>query len=366
MTRKWYVYKDDSQRGPYPLEELQQQIQKGDLLPQDWVRAEGMADWTPALEAQELFPRQNQATATAEPAQEQPLPASEAPSLQGEFHTGPNGQQHYTPTLAGWLSFADRIRTFFAYIGLVELDKSAYIDEIFERDYQSLNHFYPRGHHERLIHLDHLERNEEHLERAVFSEILLPLFLVVVLAAAIFFTTGRDLTARWLGGDDQVPPVASSDELVHPERPARAEDILPPELIPAICDGLDDCANVVQVPLDLNPAAKYQFGYDAGGSRMAIFSGLEGSEYERIVEQIEASHERALNEGKDTAAPKYLDDIGEGAVIYGTMAVFKNNDTTGVIAANTVLGVDSKPLTVISTEDLEELARFTAPRMLSD
>jgi len=68
---EWFYSKGDQKLGPVPTAELKEMAGDGRLAPTDLIWREGMADWTPAGKAQNLFPAN----------QPPPLPGSQPPPL---------------------------------------------------------------------------------------------------------------------------------------------------------------------------------------------------------------------------------------------------------------------------------------------
>ncbi|WP_193211913.1 GYF domain-containing protein [Luteolibacter marinus] len=50
----WYYAKNGSQQGPVPMEDMKGRISRGELLPTDLAWCEGMADWLPISEIEQL------------------------------------------------------------------------------------------------------------------------------------------------------------------------------------------------------------------------------------------------------------------------------------------------------------------------
>lgn len=69
MSEQWYVYKDQKQQGPYSFKQLTEQINSGEVTPEDLVWKEGMADWVKAELVEGLIPKKASA----------PLPSGTAP-----------------------------------------------------------------------------------------------------------------------------------------------------------------------------------------------------------------------------------------------------------------------------------------------
>jgi hypothetical protein len=67
----WYLYQDNAQQGPMPLEALRAMADQGKLRPDSLVTRVGMSDWSPARTVPELFPQ--------EPAMRPPLPPGVGP-----------------------------------------------------------------------------------------------------------------------------------------------------------------------------------------------------------------------------------------------------------------------------------------------
>jgi len=152
----------------------------------------------------------------------------------------------------------------------------------------------------------------------------------------------------------------SMERTAPPEKAASPEEILPPAVFR---DTQFAHGEVTQVVLDLNPEAKHQFGYDFGGSRMAIFTILEAAAYDRLYQNMEEAYQQALSEDSNAVPPKFLDDVGEGAFVYGTNAVFKKGGDCGIILANILLDSAGDPVVTLTPEELEKLVRIAASRM---
>lgn len=54
----WYLYQDNAQQGPMPLEALRAMADQGKLRPDSLVTRVGMSDWSPARSVPELFPQE--------------------------------------------------------------------------------------------------------------------------------------------------------------------------------------------------------------------------------------------------------------------------------------------------------------------
>lgn len=189
------------------------------------------------------------------------------------------------------------------------------------------------------------------------------LFLAVLLAVAIalmayFMTRGEDLT----GALDDGSSASSVDAVAPPEPAADPADVLPPEVFGVTCADCGD-TTVTQVPLELNDDAKYQFAYEGGGSRIAILTVVKGAEYDALAKSLDDAHAQAQADGATVEPPKYLDDVGDGAVVYDTTAVFRNGDDCGILRANTLQDATGEASVAITLEELERLMRIAAPRM---
>ncbi|MEA2601578.1 MAG: hypothetical protein QOF89_2570 [Acidobacteriota bacterium] len=55
----WFLYQDNAQQGPLPLEALRALADQGKLRPDSLVTRVGMADWVPARSVPELFPQES-------------------------------------------------------------------------------------------------------------------------------------------------------------------------------------------------------------------------------------------------------------------------------------------------------------------
>ena len=192
------------------------------------------------------------------------------------------------------------------------------------------------------------------------------LALVVTLVVLLALWATRDRT----GGDDAASGAATAD---HPttsapldafpaEQVADPADVLPPEAISYTCS--DDHETVVtQVELDLNPDARYQYAYEAGGSRIAILTVVDSAEYDTMAESLTSQYEKDSTAGADVVAPKVLEGVADGAMVYGTTAIFRNGDDAGMLWANTLVDAGGEAAVTIEPDELEALARIAAPRM---
>ena len=192
------------------------------------------------------------------------------------------------------------------------------------------------------------------------------LALVVTLVVLLALWAMRDRT----GGDDAASGAATAD---HPttsapldafpaEQVADPADVLPPEAISYTCS--DDHETVVtQVELDLNPDARYQYAYEAGGSRIAILTVVDSAEYDTMAESLTSQYEKDSTAGADVVAPKVLEGVADGAMVYGTTAIFRNGDDAGMLWANTLVDAGGEAAVTVEPDELETLARIAAPRM---
>ncbi len=79
----WYYAKDGQQNGPVPLEDLVRLVGTGTVAPTDLVWREGMKDWLPAAQVNELAPPPPASPEVAHPAipaESQPLNPYQAPA----------------------------------------------------------------------------------------------------------------------------------------------------------------------------------------------------------------------------------------------------------------------------------------------
>lgn len=200
------------------------------------------------------------------------------------------------------------------------------------------------------------EGHSSRMNALLWTLVLLAVVLIVLVA--LWLSRGQDLTADLDGGS-----FSSAVSDIAPPTPADTpEDVLPAAVFEYECA---DCGGttVVQTPLNLNKDAKYQFAYEAGSSRIAIFTVVDASEYDSMADSLQAEYEKAQEKGEEAAAPKMFDDIGEGAVIYGATAVFKNGDDCGLLWANTLQDAGGEQSVTIKPDELERLVRIAAPRM---
>ena len=247
-------------------------------------------------------------------------------------------------------AFEERVRTIAGYEELVRADAVQEMDDLGEE----LREAEASGDTARARAIE--ARRHGVSARAVTVVLLL---LAVLIAITALWAAGGDDLSEGLAGEDSSTSV---EAIAPPEPAAEPADVLPPEVFTVTCADCGD-TTVTQVPLDLNDEAKYQFAYEAGGSRIAILSVVDGAEYDALAQSLEAAYEQAQAEGTDMGAPKYLDDVGDGAVVYDTTAVFKNGDDCGILWANTLQDAVGDASVAITPEELERLARIAAPRM---
>ena len=196
--------------------------------------------------------------------------------------------------------------------------------------------------------------------------LVLALVVTLIVLLALWGTRGRDRT-----GDDVAasgaatadhPTTAAPLDAFPAEQVADPADVLPPEAISYTCS--DDRETVVtQVELDLNPDARYQYAYEAGGSRIAILTVVDSAEYDTMAESLTSQYEKDSTAGADVVAPKVLEGVADGAMVYGTTAIFSNGDDAGMLWANTLVDAGGEAAVTIEPDELEALARIAAPRM---
>jgi hypothetical protein len=186
--------------------------------------------------------------------------------------------------------------------------------------------------------------------------LVIALVVLMVVAFVLFNSRGVSPTSGLAGGGS-----AEIARIAPPEPAPTPEQVLPPEVFTITCG---DCGDgVTQVPLDLNKAAKYQFGYDAGGSRIAILTVVDSEEYDTLATSFDDAYEQAQASGEDVDPPKYLDGVGDGAVVYGTSAVFKNGDSCGILFTNVFQDAGGEQGAAVAPDELEKLTRIAAPRL---
>jgi len=195
MAQEWHVQKNGVQQGPFPLEELQQWVQSGRLLPADRVWTKGMADWGSAGEAQELFPAQS-AQSPTDPLPGSSLPDQTPPYTLGPFRLDNSGRRtRYYPRDEESLSFGERIKTIFNYLTFS-------------------GNFYTR------------EPGTMDLSR--HSTVFYFPFVFVTLLVAIYYTAGLDLTTGLLGNSNSTAP--GLIENVQTESPAPGQATAPVDI----------------------------------------------------------------------------------------------------------------------------------------
>ena len=55
--------------------------------------------------------------------------------------------------------------------------------------------------------------------------------------------------------------------------------------------------------------------------------------------------------------------VADGAVVYGSTAIFRNGDDAGMLWANTLVDAGGEAAVTVEPDELETLARIAAPRM---
>ncbi len=68
MSKKWYLYKNKEQKGPFTWEELQAQAGEGSITASDMIWSEGMEGWAKAGQVEDLLPKAPPAPPVAPPA----------------------------------------------------------------------------------------------------------------------------------------------------------------------------------------------------------------------------------------------------------------------------------------------------------
>jgi uncharacterized membrane protein len=68
MSKKWYLYKNKEQKGPFTWEELEAQAGEGSITASDMIWSEGMEGWTKAGQVEDLLPKAPPAPPVAPPA----------------------------------------------------------------------------------------------------------------------------------------------------------------------------------------------------------------------------------------------------------------------------------------------------------
>ncbi|MBN2247167.1 MAG: hypothetical protein JW733_00560 [Coriobacteriia bacterium] len=206
--------------------------------------------------------------------------------------------------------------------------------------------------------LDELEeRRVKRRQRLIWlGGLLMGIIIALIVILALWGQQDRDLARDITGGSSDV------DEIAPPEPAATPAEVLPPEVFTHTCADCGD-TEVTQVALDLNKDAKYQFAYEAGGSRIAILSVVDSADYDATVQELDAAYASALEEGRDVPAPKMLEGVGDGAVVFDSTAVFKSGEDMGVLWANTLQDAGGEQSVTITVDELERLARIAAPRM---
>ena len=181
------------------------------------------------------------------------------------------------------------------------------------------------------------------------------LVMALVLAYFLFYEQGIDVTSQLLGAAS-----GEVDRIAPPETASTPAQVLPPGVFTALCE---DCGDeVTQVELDLNKDAKYQYAYESGGSRIAIFTVVDSSEYDAMKALFESA-EIADDTGHDAGSPRVLEDVGDEAVVFETGAVFRTGDDCGILTGNLLQNAAGEINATLSVEELERLVRVAVPRM---
>jgi hypothetical protein len=149
-------------------------------------------------------------------------------------------------------------------------------------------------------------------------------------------------------------------EIAPPEPAATPGEVLPRQIFTATCA---DCGAVAQVPLDLDPDAKYQFTYEADGTRLAIFTVVDAAQYDDLVSTFAGSQEATAAGGDQPEPPIELEGVGDKAVICGGSAIFTTGEDCGVISGLPKQDAGGEQFMTLSTEELETLVRIAVPRM---
>lgn len=203
--------------------------------------------------------------------------------------------------------------------------------------------------------LRRLHRGSSHRLMRLFYA-LLAVLIALIVAYLLFYANGTDT----LTGIDDGALSGEIAEIAPPVPAASPEEVLPPQVFTVTCA---DCGEVTQVPLDLNKDAKYQFAYETGDTRLAIFTVVDAAQYDDLVATFEYSQEAAATQGDEPERPIELDGVGDKAVIYGGSAIFVTGDECGVISGLPKQGAGGEQFSTLSPGELETLARIAAPRM---
>ncbi len=203
------------------------------------------------------------------------------------------------------------------------------------------------------------KRREHRFHRLLWlGGLLMGMIIALIVVLALWGQQDRDYTTDLMGAES-----AAVDEIAPPVPAATPAEVLPPEVFTSTCADCGD-TEVTQVPLDLNPDARYQYAYDAGDTRIAILSVVDAEGYDTMAQALDAEHAKATEAGAQVAAPKVLDDVADGAIVYGTTAIFRNGDDMGLLMSMAKQDAVGDEFVTITTEELERLARIAAPRMV--
>lgn len=203
------------------------------------------------------------------------------------------------------------------------------------------------------------DRRKHRLRRLIWlGGLLMGLIIALIVILALWGQQDRDYTADLMGRES-----AAVEDIAPPVPAATPAEVLPPEVFTYTCADCGD-TKVTQVPLDLNPDARYQFAYESDGTRIAILSVVDAQGYDAMAQALDAEYAKATEAGERVTAPKVLDDVADGAIVYGTTAIFKNGNDMGLLSSMAKQDAAGDESVTITTEELERLARIAAPRMV--
>ncbi|MDA3936602.1 MAG: hypothetical protein PF636_07045 [Actinomycetota bacterium] len=117
----------------------------------------------------------------------------------------------------------------------------------------------------------------------------------------------------------------------------------------------EDHHEITQVLLEIYGDAKFAFAYEAGPSRLAVFTGLAAAEYDNLV--------LAAENRTQEVAPVELEGVGDEAVLFSGKVIFKTDEDCGVISGIPRVDADGEEFMTLTPDELESLARIAAPRM---
>jgi hypothetical protein len=257
-------------------------------------------------------------------------------------------RQHPRPTPEEQAAFDERLETLAGYEELVRASAAAENQELGDRIDEATKR-------DDRAEVDRLQGLRAALmQRSVL--LVVALIVAMIVALALWATRGSDDTDVTAGLDDTI------SEIAPPEPADSPAEVLPAEVFTYTCsDG--DMSTVTQVPLNLNPDARYQFGYEAGGSRIAIFSVVDGDQYDSMASSLSAEYAQAKAAGDEVTAPRELAELGDDAMIYESTVIFRNGDEAALLWANTLEDAGGEASVTIKPDELEQLARIAAPRM---